>query len=247
MLWTALGQSVTGTSHRTRNTPCQDASCFRLFGLMKEWLLIVAADGAGSATHSEIGATLACQEFARQVEATDPDTLFSSGPMTGLFSTVRAALFAEGERLNVRPRELACTALLAVVGPTSAAFAQLGDGAIVIGKGQEHRTVFWPEPAEYANATDFLTDDTFRDVMRFETISDPILEVAVFTDGLQRLALDFTARMPFPEFFRPLFHELRTAADPESLAAPFRKFLDSDRVNERTDDDKTLVLAVRCL
>jgi hypothetical protein len=165
--------------------------------------------------------------------------------MTALFTEVRNAVFAEADRLNVRPRELACTALLAVVGPASAVFAQLGDGAIVFGQGQDYRVAFWPEPAEYANATDFLTDDSFGDLMRFETVTDSIVEVAAFTDGLQRLALDFTARTAYPAFFRPIFNELRIATDNDSLLEPFRKFLDSERVNERTDDDKTLILAVR--
>jgi hypothetical protein len=247
MVWTALGESVTGTSHRARNVPCQDAFRFRTFGSAGEWLVIAAADGAGSASHSETGATLACDEFVRRVEALGPDKLFTRDGMTALFTEVRSVLLAKAERLNVRPRELACTALVAIVGPASGAFAQLGDGAIVLGQGQDYSVAFWPEPAEYANATDFLTDDSFGDLVRLETVTDPIVEVAVFTDGLQRLALDFTARTAYPGFFRPLFNKLRTAADPESLVEPFRTFLDSDRVNERTDDDKTLVFAVRHL
>jgi hypothetical protein len=165
--------------------------------------------------------------------------------MVAMFSDVRATLFALAECLGVRPRDVACTALLAVIGPTSAAFAQLGDGAIVIGQGEGYRTIFWPEPAEYANATDFLTDDTFPDKLRFEVVTDSIAEVAALTDGLQRIALDYAARTAYTGFFRPIFSELRNTTDPESLAEPFHKFLDSDRVNERTDDDKTLVLAVR--
>jgi hypothetical protein len=212
---------------------------------MAEWLVIAAADGAGSASHSEVGATVACDQFVRRVEALGPEMVLTRDDITALFTDVRATLIAEAERLDVRPRELACTSLLAVVGPTIATFAQLGDGAIVIGQGQDHRVVFWPEPAEYANATDFLTDDLISETIKFEKVTDPIVEVAACTDGLQRLALDFTARTAYPAFFRPLFNELRKVADPESLVAPFRKFLDSDRVNERTDDDKTLVLAVR--
>lgn len=244
MAWIALGESVAGTSHRARNLPCQDAFRFRVFGPEADWLVIVAADGAGSATHSDIGATLACDEFVRRVEADKADALFSRESIAALFASVRAVLVAEAERRDLRPRELACTALLAVVGPAGAAFAQIGDGAIVIGREQDHRTVFWPEPTEYANATDFLTDEVFADRIRFEAITEPVVEVAALTDGLQRLALDYTARTAHPAFFRPLFNVLRTTADPESLVEPFRKFLDSDRVNERTDDDKTLVLGV---
>jgi Protein phosphatase 2C len=245
MTWTALGESVTGTSHRARNTPCQDAFRFRTFGPSAEWLVIVAADGAGSASHSEIGATFACDEFVRRVEARENNMPRNLDDIASLFADVRNALCAEAERLAVRPREVACTSLLAIIGPDSAAFAQIGDGAIVVGDGQSHRTVFWPEPAEYANATDFLTDDRFADFIRFETSTDSIVEVAAFTDGLQRLALDFAARTAYPAFFSQLFNELRNAIDPQVLAGPFRDFLDSQRVNERTDDDKTLVLAVR--
>ena len=67
----------------------------------------------------------------------------------------------------------------------------------------------------------------------------------MFTDGLQRLALDFAGHTPHHGFFGPLFEQLRAVNDSESLVEPFRCFLDSDRVNQRTDDDKTLVLAVR--
>jgi hypothetical protein len=245
MTWAALGESVAGTSHCTRNTPCQDVFRFRPFGSMAEWLVIAVADGAGSASHSELGATLACDEFVRRAEALEPDALTTREGITALFADVRSSLLVEAERLSLCPRDLACTALLAVVGPMSATFAQIGDGAIVVGCEEDYRTVFWPEPAEYANSTDFLTDDRFADVILFERTTNPIKKIAVFTDGLQRLALDFTARVAHPAFFRPFFNELQTGADLESLLEPFRNFLDSKRVNERTDDDKTLVLAVR--
>lgn len=242
MAWTTLGDSVAGTSHLARSLPCQDAFRFCAFG---EWLVIAVADGAGSASHSEVGATVVCDELVRRVSAIDPVTLFSRSGVNALFAEARAAIFAEAERMNVRPREVACTAILAIVGPNSAAFAQIGDGAIVIRQGQDYRVVFWPEPTEYVNATDFLTDDSFLDSILFETVADSIIEVAALTDGLQRLALDFAARSAYARFFGPLFNELRNAVDIKSLAEPFHTFLDSDRVNERTDDDKTLVLAVR--
>lgn len=243
--WAVLGESVTGTGHRGRNALCQDALRFQTFGPADEWLVVAVADGAGTARHSDVGAMRACDELVRLVTAAEPVGVMTRDGVTALFAEARETVFTEAERLNVRPRELACTALLAVVGPESAALAQLGDGGIVLGGGQDYRTVFWPEPAEYANATDFLTDDRFADALRFEATAAPVSEVAVFTDGLQRLALDFAGLVPHPPFFRPLFAGLRAAADPETLVEPFRAFLDSPRVSERTDDDKTLVLAIR--
>ena len=245
MTWVALGECVTGTAHRGRGTPCQDAFRFRTLSPAGEWLAVAVADGAGSASHAEAGATLACDEFARRVGLVDPACLSTRNAIVELFAGVRDALVAEAARLGVPPRELACTALLAVVGPESAALAQVGDGAIVLRDGAGCRVVFWPEPAGYANATDFLTDDGFADALRFEAMAGEVTEIAVLTDGLQRLSLDFSTRSPHGTFFGPLFDTLRAAADPEALVEPFRAFLDSPRVNERTDDDKTLVVAVR--
>lgn len=245
MKWTSLGDSVTGTAHRTRNIPCQDAFCFRTFGVTGNWLVIAVADGAGSALFSEIGATIVCNEFVQIIEQLEPDIIYSRDHMIALFGRVRKTLEEEAQRRNINIRELACTVLLAVLGPDSAFFAQIGDGAIVFRQGIDYRVVFWPESEEYVNVTHFLTDDSFEELVRFEAIKEPIFEVAAFTDGLQRVALDFTVRVAYQAFFGPLFNELRTITDPELLIEPFRCFLDSDRVNQRTDDDKTLVFAVR--
>ena len=243
--WAVLGDSCTGTSHRTRNTPCQDAFRYEAFGEFAEWLVIAVADGAGSAAHSEIGAKLVCDEFISRVPNIEPDKLANRDEIIELFATVRDTVIAEAERLNAVPRELACTVLLCVIGPMTATFAQLGDGAIVVRGSEEFRTVFWPEPSEYANATDFLTEDRFREAIQFATMSESICELAVLTDGLQRLALDFTTRQPHRAFFQPFFERLRVETEPTTLVEPFREFLDSARVNDRTDDDKTLVIAIR--
>jgi len=245
MSWTILGDCVAGTSHLTRNLPCQDACRFGTFGADADWLILVAADGAGSSSHSQVGASLACEEMVKRAQALSPESLFESARVTQLFAEVRDGLIAEAQRLDLGLRDLACTVLLALVGPSSAMFAQIGDGAIVISDGQELRVVFWPEPGEYANATDFLSDDSFAQKVRSEAFNGKVIEVAVLTDGLQRLALDFATRAVFPGFFQPIFQALRSTSDAPSLAGPLRDFLGSPRVNERTDDDKTLVLALR--
>jgi hypothetical protein len=135
--------------------------------------------------------------------------------------------------------------MFTIVNHRAAVFGQVGDGAFVIREGEDYRTIFWPEPGEYANSTDFLTDDRVADFLRFERIPGSICQVAALTDGLQRLSLNFSTKKPYPGFFGPAFDTLRATSNPESLLAPLRDFLESPRVNARTDDDKTLVLALR--
>jgi Protein phosphatase 2C len=242
--WAVIAGSIAGTSHVQRGTPCQDVSGHAVFGAADEWLAVAVADGAGSATHSDRGAAVCVEELLRGVQAA-PIEAFTREGMLDLFTSARTAVQAAAEVLGVPPRELACTALLAVVGPDGAAFGQIGDGAIVLGDGTSYRTAHWPEPGEYANLTDFLTDDGFAEKFAFKTIAEPINEVAVLSDGLQRLCLDFANKCPHEPFFRPLFRRLWDTPDPRELDGPLREFLDSPAINSRTDDDKSLVLAVR--
>lgn len=245
MTWSVLGVSVAGTSHLARDAPCQDYHRHALFGPDEDWLVVAASDGAGSASRSEVGAVLVCEQLVGRIRELDPDAPLDLDAVRALFAEVRGVLLDEAGRLSVPPRELACTALLAVVGPGTTVFAQLGDGAIVVGDEGYRRVVFWPHPEEYANATHFLTDHGFDRAIQFEASTESVSELCVLTDGLQRLALDFTNETTHTPFFDPLFARMRDTADPAALESPLREFLASPRVNERTDDDKTLVLATR--
>jgi hypothetical protein len=73
-----------------------------------------------------------------------------------------------------------------------------------------------------------------------------ITGLAVLSDGLQTVACDLGAERPHPGFFGPLFEFAEdTSAMPASKRRELRRFLDSERINGRTDDDKTLLVAVR--
>ena len=157
----------------------------------------------------------------------------------------RKQLNFEAAQRQAGLRDLACTLLLAVVGDHSAAFAQIGDGAMVTCYGEEYRPVFWPQAGEYANTTYFLTQDDFADHVEFVRFDERIDELAIFSDGLQRLALNIAGRMGHRPFFEPLFTRLRAAASGDDLREPLRQFLESPRVAQRSDDDKTLILATR--
>ncbi len=249
-MWNLLCQSVPGTSHERSGLPCQDYCTAASVILPPGSALVLAcADGAGSAEHSDIGARIACETLVSEIAAwlhqhgSLPLALESQA--TQWVQPVHEALVAEASRLKVEPRQLSCTLLFAIVGDTGAAFGQIGDGAIVARVGERYEHILWPRSGEYANTTFFVTDPKFAAHLECAWCAAPPDEVALFTDGLQTLALDFNRRQAHGPFFEPMFRALGDAAEPELLSGPLVEFLSSPAVTERTDDDKTLILAAR--
>jgi hypothetical protein len=207
------------------------------------------ADGAGSASHAQLGAKLACLGILRaasaQLEAglRVPDV--TAQHVQAWHEETRARLSMEACVLNLDLRDFACTLLTAVVGPEGAVFSQIGDGAIVVGEGNGYQAVFWPQSGEYANTTFFLTGADFKERVAFRSFTCAVDELALLTDGLQPLALHYATRSVHGPFFAPMFKSLRKTDQPEELEGPLLDFLNSKPVNDRTDDDKTMILATR--
>ncbi len=248
--WKFVSASVKGTSHDKSGAPCQD-SCWAevvIDACGRSHLVCLVADGAGSASKSDVGADLACETAFTAIQA----ELDSNGgvPMVDaqvIVEAVHRQLAAHARSLEVAPRELACTLLGAIVHETSALLFQVGDGAIVAASGEVSGIAFWPEDGGYANATYFVTEPDFSVHLQQATVSAPIQEVALLSDGLQRLALAFDTKTPHLPFFDPMFVRLRqqTPEQCDLLQGPLMQFLGSDEVSSRTDDDKTLILATR--
>lgn len=250
MMWKVLPDSVEGTSHARTGAPCQDSYHSAQTKPFDERVLVLAcSDGAGSAELSQIGSELACRHFVSLVcDAVQEEMTLQAMTQEvclGWYEQVRCALSDKAQKRGVPLRQLACTLLTAVVGESEAVFAQIGDGSIVIFDQGPYKSVFWPQTGEYANTTNFLTEARFESAFEFVTYRQRIDELAMFTDGLQRLALNFAERKVHQPFFSAMFAALRAAENSDELAAPLRSFLRSPSVNERTDDDKTLILATR--
>ncbi|MGE5150850.1 MAG: protein phosphatase 2C domain-containing protein, partial [Rhodospirillaceae bacterium] len=142
----------------------------------------------------------------------------------------------------------ACTLLAAVVGDQSAVFVQIGDGAMVISSGTGWRHVFWPQHGEFANTTNFVTSERAVPELEFVRVDEAVQEIAIFTDGIENLVLQKagkTAHAPFfDSMFPPVRKSLASGVDAE-LSRALDKYLSSPTINNRTDDDKTLILASR--
>jgi len=247
--WRIARASVPGTSHTEQGLSCQDRcrGGVATTACGTRLLITVAADGAGSAEFGGDGAHLAVTTVTHWCKT----TLLQRPPLLDEsvgFECLRAVrqrllLFASEEGLA--PRELACTLLVAIVAPGAALLAQIGDGGIVVECDGQFSIPLWPQEGEFANSTYFATDDDADSHWRVVRLDKSVQGVAMFTDGIQRLALDFARHGVHTPFFEPLFAGLRGATDDDSstLDEAMRQMLDSSAINERTDDDKTLVLA----
>lgn len=249
-MWKTIHDSVVGSSHQKAALPCQDNSLVSSLKLDDDEVLIaVCADGAGSASHAEHGAKLACESFARAVAAgaQNLQTLrqLDVSAATAWVAQVHAELHEEAVRRDVQRSDLACTLLAAVVGREAAVFVQIGDGVIVRFSEGAYQPVFWPQSGEYINTTNFVTQDDFLEKVSVEKRDERIDELAVLSDGLQPLALAYATKTAHAPFFAPLFRALRDIDQQADLQAPLRAFMESPAVCERTDDDKTLILATR--
>jgi serine/threonine protein phosphatase PrpC len=253
-MWNLISASATGTSHTKNNLPCQDAHRWAL--MQTGTLLIAVADGAGSAERSQAGATCAVEVAIAFLEGALTTLVPEDEPgwerlLTEAFKQARAAVFALADADNLSPRMFACTLTLVIANDEWLVTGQIGDGVVVAQTlSGELITVAPPQRGEYANETHFLiADDALtnfdgRIYRQHETI-EALTALAVMTDGLLRLALDLTVDRPHAPFFTPLLHFPAAPHDPKEARDQLYAFLDSPRVNARTDDDKTLVLAAR--
>src|SRR5690606_13212537 len=133
----------------------------------------------------------------------------------------------------------------AVVTPARSIFFQIGDGAIVARRNGVFAVVFWPQSGEHINTTNFLTSPDFLNQIQDCVVDGDFDDMALLTDGVDRLALQFDSQTAHPPFFQPLFTTLRAATDVDALAVELGQFLQSDSVQIKNDDEKTLLLAWR--
>jgi hypothetical protein len=248
-VWRHIAQSLQGPSHVKDGTPCQDAHRVRILGEGPGSTLIACVgDGAGSAKHSAIGSSIACDTVLEHAtEFLQAQTLADLKVDDALLwcDDFRRRIKLEAEQAGCTPRDFATTLCTAIINSDLAVFFQIGDGCIILGRDSLYGIVFWPQSGEYANATNFLTGDDYQKRLEFVSTTCRFNKLAVMTDGLERLALKFDIQTPHVPFFDPLFRALSATNDLPSLNEGLRSFLGSDSIHNRTDDDKTLVLATR--
>ena len=250
--WNLFGLSVPGTSHEKTRLPCQDACAY--VALNNDLALAAVSDGAGSASRSQFGSMEAVNQaiFALSQQLTGYSPASESAwelVLQRTFEHVRGKVLLLPEAEGGEARDYACTLTFYAAGRDWLATGQVGDGlAVAQTLDDSLHTIAEPQRGETADSTYFLTDANAEDsfagrVYRLGSDLGPLRALAAMTDGLTPLAYDRSRGAPHDPFFTPLFQAAAAIFDREHANAGLYDFLASERVNRRTDDDKTLVLA----
>lgn len=244
MTWRWASASAIGTSHIQNGQRLQDA--YAVASLSNGGVFAAVSDGAGSAKFGAYGAWLTCRFLlvrTRERVRANSDAL-SDKELKCWIDELRDRISTVASRRESTPRQFATTLAAIVVTPRETITLQIGDSAVVGRKGAEWDALCWPENGEYASTTYFVTDDPEPrlSINRHPREHDAF---ALFSDGIGDLALSHLELAAHPRFFDPMFRPVDDAEGEGRLAdlsVKLANYLAGSSVNERTDDDKTLIL-----
>ncbi len=257
--WRVAAATAAGVSHSRDNIPNQDAVTYRMVQVGHGQVAVMAvADGAGSASRSDEGSQIAVSAAVATIVDginTQPAAAFSE-PIAELLARdaikqAKVAVERYGRRHNVPTRELASTLIVAFASDSLVTAAQVGDGAVLafnigIGSGVA-TTLCAAHSGEYANETTFITSRSRpHEIASVGHASGYDYDsLALITDGLQNLALKMPEREAFLGFWNPILNDLAQTDEPEAVPKRLHAFISGERVQSRTTDDVTIVIAGR--
>lgn len=217
---------------------------------LSESILVAAiGDGAGSAPLADLGAEAATSAFVEAVRSGVQEGYVSIGVLAdGAIQAARNSLQAKALEHGANIRDLATTLLAVVLTPSDGVAVQIGDGVIVSREENDWTLVIAPQHGEFVNTTRFLTDDDYTSAIVVQPLSPKTIDLVMLSDGLERLALDLPANTVFRPFFDGLLASIlpvQCIGESSELSGDLEKFLGSERVSSRTDDDVSIVLATR--
>lgn len=248
--WKYALASVIGTSHLDSNTTKQDFCLVEKKNINGvNYLFSAVADGAGSAKFSDKSSSYICRLFIRKAEK-----WLNENDISTLNKEVVLSWFLHFQNVINRVvriyhidsiKEFATTLLFALLSEKGNIFVQIGDGVIAKGDINDLNCVFEPQHGEYINATYFATEKNISERFMFEFNSDKIKRLVMHTDGIEIISFNFALKKPHINFFNPIFamlDEFNKSGLDKNTSEFIYGFLDCERVKQKTDDDKTMVI-----
>lgn len=250
-MWRCTGASVQGQGHARRGVVCQDAQGWAWFD---DVVILAVGDGAGSAACAERGSTVAVETVLNALAS----AMFGIRRLTAgseswaavlriAFGLAHKALEDIARNESLPLREFATTLLVCVATRNVTVGAQIGDGAIVCSAGGSSEVAMLTSPTrgEYVNETEFLTQPDYLDRMQVNVVNGPATELALFSDGFEPVAITWATGEVNQRLFEQLFCFMRQTSSVDVRVEAVKQMLAGERLAERSDDDKTLLLATR--
>ncbi|MFI5179641.1 MAG: protein phosphatase 2C domain-containing protein, partial [Vicinamibacterales bacterium] len=207
---------------------------------------IAVADGAGSAPFSKTGAVISVERALRYLRHVsgflEADPSIWPHAVRGAFEAARGSIADYARAHRSAARDFATTLQVVLLGHAACCYGRVGDGGGV-GRVGGALVPLVPAPENgYANETRFLTSPESDPEVFFR--ADHVSDCAVFTDGIQHLAMQLAQWKPHDPFFTPLFDFVRTTDDTVIAQNSLSELLGTERFDRRTDDDRALVISV---
>ncbi|MFB2917875.1 PP2C family serine/threonine-protein phosphatase [Aerosakkonema funiforme] len=254
MTWKVIDSNVIGNSHLRQGKPCQDyvGFCNSLDGHL---LIGVVADGASSAKHSDKGAEIAVKCAIKyldeklkmsNLQCPIKDNITANNFFMQLLEIVKEALEKKANNNRYPVKELACTLIVFIASPDWLAAMQVGDGFIVIRQNnhKDYNLLFKPNKGEFINCTTFVTSRNAGDNMQVFCNKINLDFICAATDWCENIAVTQLQNwQPLTGFFKPL-EDCVLTNEKEINKSKIDSLLNSELVNNETDDDKTLLLCV---
>lgn len=205
--WRVVGASVIGKSHldNVPPLPCQDSHYLEEeTDNRPKWGVAVVCDGAGSATHSHLGAQFVAEKTAQYFKKIVKKRVEDYGwykkevlPIQEqwhyvakkVLGTVRDDLESYAKEKNIEVKMLACTVIVVIFSPAGLLVTHIGDGRGGYRSAQgEWKSFLTPFKGEEANQTTFITSDIWNDTDKYiesRVINERTTAFVVMSDGCE--------------------------------------------------------------
>lgn len=248
--WKIASASVPGFDHLDNGVPCQDAYAY--LETDKKVIICALCDGAGSAQNAELGSKVISEAIVRNIwqgikNSNKPIDIFLQ--KDSVESEIIMAI--EHTRTNMMQlfqcdnsglSDFHSTLIGVVASLNGGVIFHVGDGCAFSSKFNELRdsSISSPQNGEYANETYFVTQENWKNHLRFIFFDANFDFIVLMSDGVTPFALDKGGLLPFEDFFNPLNGYLSSHDNPEASRA-IKKYLEDERIRNITGDDKTFV------
>ena len=247
MPWQAIVSSAIGVSHIDSGI-CQDAGDYDVIK-DDELIIGVVSDGMGSAQYSQIGSELAVKVAISELKQVPwqfeyVDKGFVNDVFQELLKTVKNRINHQAEASDCNVQDLACTLIVFIASANWLAAMQVGDGLLVGRRhGGEYELLIKPDKGEYINETVSITDTNSQENLKIYIKLNGFEFICAATDGIENICLRKECNWhPHQRFFKPLEKHLNSDESKLQKQNELKSFLNSERINQATDDDKTMLL-----